>query len=272
MYTRKISLLFMLFAAAIIMVAGCKKDSVKVNTVNDTSVEQSSILAEQTFNDIGNYSVSAMSAGKSMMSPDAGCLQVSFDLTALPYKLVLDFGATNCKCEDGLYRRGKIIVSCAGAFGDSLTTLTTTFENFYVSDNEINGTRSLKNKGHNAAGHLNWDVAVDGSIVLAAGGGTIYYQASHNSEMTEGEYTPAFSDNVFSVSGSASGTAVTGQAFASQITTPLISKLSCAYFVSGVVEITPATGAVRILNCGNGECDNIATITVNGVPITFILP
>jgi len=279
MKTRNISQLVMLFAAIFILFTGCKKDSNKGNTNTETSVDRSSILAEQTFNDIGNYSVSAMSTGKSMigsgksvMSPDASCLQISFDLSAMPYKLILDFGTANCMCEDGLNRRGKIIVSYSSVFGDSLATLNTTLENFYVNDNQITGTRTLTNKGHNAAGHINWDVIVDGSIVLASGEGTIVYHASHNTEMIEGEYSPLYTDNVFSVTGSANGTAITGQAFSSHITTPLISKMTCGYFVSGVVEITPAAEPVRTLNYGTGECDNKATVTVSGITFEITLP
>jgi hypothetical protein len=278
MKTRNISLLVLLFAANFFLFTACNKDNNTTNT-KETAVDQNSILAERTFNDIGNYTSTAMSAGKSMlksgqtvMSPDASCLQISLDLTSEPNRLILDFGTVNCMCEDGFNRRGKIIVSFASGFNDSLTTLTTTLENFAVNDNVINGTRILKNKGHNAAGNLNWDVTVDGSIVLASGEGTITYQAAHNTELIEGENTPAYTDNVYSITGSANGTAITGQAFSMLITTPLISKMTCGYFVSGIVDITPAAEPLRTLNYGNGDCDNKATITVSGVTFEITLP
>lgn len=278
MKTRNISILLFLLAASFTFFTGCKKDE-KEDPNKETSVDRNSILAERTFNDIGNYTAIALSSGKSMlksgesvMHPGTSCLVISFDLSSMPYKLVLDFGSSNCLCEDGLYRRGKILVSAASGFGDSLATLTTTLENFYVNDNQITGTRILKNKGHNSSGHINWDVTVDGSIVLASGEGTITYQAAHNSEMIEGENTMDYSDNVFSITGSANGTAITGQAYSSVITTPLISKSTCAYFVSGVVEITPAVQPLRTLNYGNGECDNKATVTVSGITFDITLP
>ncbi len=279
MKTRNVILLIMLFATTITLFTGCKKDNTQEDTSKETTVDRNSALAERTFNDIGTYTVSAMSTGKSMlksgqtvMNPDASCLEISFDLSSQPYKLILDFGTTNCLCEDGLYRRGKIVVWYEAGIGDSLAALTTTLDNFFVNDNQITGTRILKNKGHNQAGHINWDVTVDGTIILASGEGTITYQAAHNSEMTEGEYTPAFNDNVFSITGSANGTTITGQAFSSVITTPLISKATCTYFVSGVIEITPAAQPVRVLNYGNGDCDNKATVTVSGITFEITLP
>lgn len=279
MKTSKISLLVLIFAASSTLFTSCNKDNTTEDINKETSVDRNSILAEKTFNDIGNFTTTAMSTGKSMfksgqtvMSPGSSCLQISFDLTSMPYKLILDFGSTNCLCEDGLYRRGKIIISASAGFSDSLVTLTTTLENFYVNDNQITGTRILKNNGHNAAGHMNWDVTVDGSIVLASGEGTITYQSARNTEMIDGENTPDYTDNVFSITGNANGTAITGQIFSSLITAPLISKMTCAYFVSGEMEITPAAEPVRTLNFGNGDCDNKATVTVSGITFEITLP
>ncbi len=36
------------------------------------------------------------------------------------------------------------------------------------------------------------------------------------------------------------------------------------HFVSGTVEILPDGKPLRILYFGNGECDNDATVTING--------
>jgi hypothetical protein len=279
MKTKHFILPALLFAVLITLFTACKKDDNKEDQTKVTSVDQGLVLAEQTFNDIGNYTSAAMSQGKGKLKSGettlfqgAGCLIISFDLTAVPYKLILDFGSTNCLGEDGLYRRGKIIVSYTEGIGDSLAAFNTTLENFFVNDNQITGTRTLIYKGHNQAGHANWDVTVNGSIVLASGEGTITYQATHNSEMIEGESTPDYSDNIFSITGSASGTAITGQAFSSVITTPLISKMTCGHFVSGVVEITPAAQPMRLLNYGTGECDNKATVTVSGITFDITLP
>jgi len=277
MKTRNLSLLLLFFGIAIASFTACKKDD-SDNKSKESTVDQNSTLAQRTFNDIGIYTSNYMPSGKSKLKSGESllgtnnCLQVSLDFTSTPYKLILDFGTTNCLCEDGLYRRGKIIISTTTGFGDSLATLNTTLENFFVNDNEVTGTRILTYKGLNQSGHPNWDVTVNGSIILASGEGTITYQASNNIEMTEGASTSDYTDNVFSTTGSDNGTTITGQAFSSVITTPLISKMTCTHFVSGVVEITPAAEPVRILNYGTGECDNIATITVSGITFEITLP
>jgi hypothetical protein len=56
------------------------------------------------------------------------------------------------------------------------------------------------------------------------------------------------------------------------ITAPLISKMTCEHFVSGIVDITPAAEPIRTLNYGNGECDDKATVTVSGITFEITLP
>jgi hypothetical protein len=200
-------------------------------------------------------------------------MTLTLNLSAIPYVLTIDFGTTNCLCEDGHYRRGTIYVSYTPGIGDSLTTVTTTTEDYFDNDNQVIGTRSVVHNGHDGNGHLNWDETVNGTIILANNGGTITYQSAHHFVQTEGEATPfILDDNTYEITGSASGATVTGQAFSNVITTALVYKPTCTYFVSGVIEITPAGEPVRIIDFGNGECDNLATLYVNGYTINLILP
>jgi hypothetical protein len=141
-----------------------------------------------------------------------------------------------------------------------------------VDDNQVIGTRTITNKGHNAAGHQNFDIVTNGSRVLANNGGTITYQSNHNREWTEGENTLPVGDDVYSFSGSASGTTTAGQAYTIAITTPLVWKMSCTHFVSGVFDLTPAGEPKRIVDYGTGDCDNIATVTVLGFSFQITLP
>jgi hypothetical protein len=272
MKTKTFLFLFLLVASSSAFLTSCNKDDIINDPEKATTVDQNLILAESTFNDIGNLASSSLSGKGDKLKSSSGCLVVTFDLTASPYKMTLDFGTANCLCEDGLYRRGKIIVAYTTGIGDSLASLSTTFNNFFVNDNKITGTHILTYKGHNQAGHSNWDISVNGAIELASGEGTITYIAAHNSEMIAGEATPIVNDNVFSNTGSSSGTAITGQAFTSVITTPLVNKTTCGYFVSGVVEISPAAQPKHILNFGTGDCDNKATVTISGITFEITLP
>ena len=48
------------------------------------------------------------------------------------------------------------------------------------------------------------------------------------------------------------------------ITQPLKITFVCPWIVSGTIEATPDDNFVRVLDYGNGTCDNNATITVDG--------
>jgi len=270
-----------ILAISLFSLSSCTKDETNDNTKQEAStVDKNSSMAEKTFKDLGKITDQAMSDGQGMMKSGQTfkqsantCMTLTLDLSSIPYVLTIDFGTTNCLCEDGHYRRGKIYVSYTPGIGDSATILSTTLEDYFDNDNQILGTRTVTYNGHNAAGHANWDETVDGSIILANNGGTITYQSAHHFEQLEGENTPFIvDDNVFAITGYAAGTTVFGQAFSNVITTALIYKPICTYFVSGVIEITPAGEPVRVLDFGNGECDNLATVTVNGYTINLILP
>jgi len=277
MKSKNLILLALFVVVSIGLYSGCKKDTA-ADTSKATTMDNSNILAERVFNDVGNFTSHVMATNNSNFksvtdgSPISSCLRVSFDFISTPGKFTLDFGTENCFCEDGQYRRGKIIVTFDKAYGDSLATMNTSFDNYFVNDNQITGTRTLKYKGRNQAGIPNWDVTVNGSIILAENKGTLSYQATRNTQMIEGSKTIDYKDNVFSTTGSASGVALNGQAYTLLITSPLISKAVCGNFVKGTAEITPAGETARILDYGDGNCDNKATVTVNGVTFNVNLP
>ena len=245
-----------------------------------TAVDNSSIIAERMFNDVGKYTSGVLTDNKKStlksiaadVSPISSCLRVYFDFNSSPNKLVLDFGEENCFCEDGQNRRGKILITYDGGYTDSTATLNTTFDGYYVNNNQVTGNRTLSYKGYNQAKKPNWTVIVNGSVILANNGGTITYQATHNTAMVEGENTMDYKDNVFETTGSASGITPAGQAFTALVTTPLISTMKCNNFVKGVVELTPSGEPKRTLNYGEGDCDNKASLTVSGITFNVNLP
>ncbi|HRZ41878.1 MAG TPA: hypothetical protein P5228_04150 [Bacteroidales bacterium] len=83
--------------------------------------------------------------------------------------------------------------------------------------------------------------------------------------------TPALLDDKYLITGSASGTSAANVSYTMLITTPLQKNIGCKHFVSGVMEITPSGKPTRIIDYGNGICDNIITITVNNHTFTVYL-
>jgi len=264
------------FLAGIIFFLGsCSKDTTTAPTF--TTV-QDDAYAESIFDNVTSLTDEAYSLSSSNFKSTEGrvflsnCATVSLDTTAFPRVLTIDFGDTNCLSNDGRYRRGKILVSFTGRYRKPGTIITTTFDNYYVNDNEVEGTKVVTNNGFNDARHMSWTISVNGVITLAGGKGTITWKSQRTREWVEGSDTPHNRwDDVFLITGQASGNRANGLSWARKITNPLKVELACRFIVSGTVEIKPEGKPMRTLDFGDGECDNLATVTVNGKTYTIHL-
>ena len=260
------------FIIVFVLFTGCAKQVAKI-AEKESVTDRNSVFAELTFNQEEAQVNTALLTQQGLKSTTGSeCLISTFDLLATPKKLTLDYGATNCPGADGKNRRGKVFVTFTGAMMDSLTVVSLTFENFYVNDNQVSGTRTITTKGKNNSGNLNQDIATNGTIVMANNGGTIIYLSSQNREWTAGGSTIRTTDDVYSFTGSANGTTTTGKDFTTKITTPLVWKMNCTNFVSGVFELKPTGDPKRVIDFGSGDCDNTATVTVLGFSVQITLP
>ena len=280
------SLLKPLMAVAVIglLFTACKKKTSDLD--NDTSAAGDNALAESSYNDVHNIADQASTG--SLASYDAtynsgsnekgllsACATVAIDTSVSPHTITVNFGTTNCLCSDGRYRRGTILISYSGHYRDSASVHTITFPTanpYFVNDNQILGTKTVTNMGHNAAGHSVFNINVNGTIIKANGGGTVTWTSQRQREWIQGESTMSCLDDVYLVTGSASGTNAHGNSFTAQITSALERKVICRQFVSGTFTLTPSGKATRTFDFGNGACDDIATVTINGNVYTITLP
>jgi hypothetical protein len=275
-------------ALAAIVSAGifssCKKKD-KEEKDSDTAAAADQSLASTTVNDMTNISDEAANSGTTTTLSSfktsesnavlSSCAVITFDTLASAKTFTVNFGATNCLCNDNRNRRGSIIISFTGRYRDSNNVITVTPQNYFVNDNKVSGSKTITNKGHNAAHHLVYEINANIQIIKANGGGTISWQSVRQREWTAGENTFAWGDDMYSITGNASGTTSNGNTFTSIITSPLIRNMSFAcrrHFTQGKLEHTPGGKATRYIDYGNGACDDQATVTINGTTYTITLP
>ena len=268
----------------IILFYACKKDKVTDPLEYDTQTAQDNSLAEGTFNDIDNIggqaiengSVSSYKSGDSQSS----ILSLCADVTVNPDSngggtIVVDFGIDKCYCLDGRFRSGIINIAYTGTYRDSGTQIVTTFTNYFVGKDstkmfQVMGSKTVTNNGHNAAGHLNFSIIVDGHLKNSSGT-TMDWTSTRNREWLSGENTPLiWSDDEYVITGSASGTNFEGNSYTVVITHGL-HITSCHNISEGIFELTPSGKPTRTLDYGNGTCDALATITVNGQTFNIVL-
>jgi hypothetical protein len=271
-----LALTWIAVASFILLVTSCNKDE-DIQT-EDMSSSKDNAYAEATFENLGDIADEAydMSTGHLKSSEInriflSDCATVTLDTTVFPYELTIDFGDTNCLCNDGKYRRGKIIISFTGRYRHEGTVITTGFEDYYVDDNKVEGTRVVTNMGMNADSNYYFTIEVVGVITYANNGGTVSWSSSREREWIQGYYTGNRWDDIYLITGTAHGVRPAGDTWDTEIINPLRVELACRFIVSGTVEITPENRPVRLLDYGNGDCDNIATVLVNGVTYTIYL-
>jgi hypothetical protein len=188
-----------------------------------------------------------------------GCATRTYDF--LNKTLTIDFGPTNCLCADGRYRRGKILVRFTTDVNRRTAGAVVTRVDYFVNDNQHIATRTFTDIGLGS-----FTVAVtDAKIIRANNGGTHSWTANWTFTRTGGFGTLQVADDVYSVTGSATGTNRKGVGYTTAIQSPLIKRADCPkYFVQGTVSITNTNSKAMTLDYGSGTCDNIATVNVNG--------
>lgn len=82
-----------------------------------------------------------------------------------------------------------------------------------------------------------------------------------------------FSGTTAYVHGSSSGTNRHGRTFSANSIqgSPLVKQSSCRFIQKGMMELTPEGFKKRVVDFGNGTCDDLATFTVNENTIAFKL-
>jgi hypothetical protein len=102
-------------------------------------------------------------------------------------------------------------------------------------------------------------------------GQLIIWNSQRDREWTEGESTFLPFDDVYSITGYASGTDRNGNPFTVTITSPIIVSFLCPWIEQGTLEITHGNLPDATIDYGDGTCDDQATITIGNTTITITL-
>jgi hypothetical protein len=192
---------------------------------------------------------------------------------AFPVKIVVDFGTTGCLGSDGHVRKGKIVTEYTGrllAVGSKATTI---FDGFYVDSVKVEGKHVILNSS-TSANSRQFTVDVTDAKLTKPSGNFTEWKSHKVITQIEGIGTPFVPfDDIFRTEGTASGRVKRGAllvSWESSTTEPLIKKFSCRWITKGRIRTIRTNNTVNspwvaVLDFGTGDCDNKATITINGV-------
>ncbi len=258
--------------AALLLISACSEenDSAPEMVVLDEATAEA--VVDFTNDDIDNIVLNNMDAilqggrgeanGTENFNPYWGrdtCAEVTHDEDA--QTITINFGE-GCTNGDDITRSGAIIINYTDRRNVAGAIITTTFENYSVNGNQVEGTRVLENISDGAANQRAFRVTVTGGQITFEDGTTRTFQGTrtrtHTLEETSRELT-------VTVTGSRSGTNREGTAFSMEITSPLVFTYSCRQVgvrvaVSGTRELT-RDGTTLGIDYGDGTCDNEVTVT-----------
>ena len=189
---------------------------------------------------------------------------------AFPKTVVLDFG-TGCNSH-GHLRSGKITTVYTGRLTEPGSSATTTFQNFKIDDISVEGTHKIINTTGSATNQRQYKIEVMDARLSKPNGSYEEWSTTRVITQIEGNGTIAPADDIFRVTGAGHGKVKRENIIVlwkSEITEPLIKKFVCRWISKGTVKtvregLPSSTPWVAVLNYGDGNCDNKATLTING--------
>ncbi|HEX8325929.1 MAG TPA: hypothetical protein VF629_00205 [Hymenobacter sp.] len=273
------SLAFACLASGALLTASCQRDTDAqpddVTTAEDRSEDNletalsADIMTSAQPQDVTVDNSAAVAGALELRRIYGTCAVRTYD--AQSRTLTIDFGPTNCLCPDGRYRRGKIVVVFTTDVNRHIAGAVVTRLGYFINDNQHTATRRFTDLG---AGSFTVEVP-SASIIRANNGGTHSWTANWTFMRTQGFGTAVTSDDVYSVTGTSTGTNRRNVQYTTTIQSPLIKRGDCyKYYVAGTVSITNSNAKAMLLNydpSGSQACDNTAAVTVNGRTKTITL-
>ena len=260
------------------LIISCSKDDnnsslnsedAKINTTIDAITDDISQIVDDQF------AAQSNSSGRTLTLPESilpSCATVTIVVANNIWTRTITF-ASGCTLPNGSVVSGTIIVSGSTNFNQPTQTISYSFVDFYHNNILVQGNktivRSLQSTATLAVVHPVAKMNID--LTLTYPNGNVYSRVGTRvRELIQGFATPMiWLDNIFSVTGNWTTTFPNGMQTAT-ITTPLIIKMSCPHIVSGVMTIVRNNNTGTI-DYGDGTCDNLATLTIDGVATVITL-
>ena len=205
-------------------------------------------------------------------SPWPDCVEITDSgEDVYPRTITIDFG-DDCFTPNGLQRTGTIEVVLTGDVrNEEGAVRTVTFEDLTIGDfMTVNGTRTLTNTGQNEDGQ--WTFAQETSTtidrpvldIVRTYAGTRIWLAGHDTE--------ACGDDIWQRDGAGEKTISNGMGETTVTVThdAVVYDRPCGYPVSGTVTLV-RNQFERIMDFGDGTCDALAELTINGTTYLFDL-
>jgi hypothetical protein len=190
----------------------------------------------------------------------SSCAIVTVSDSVYPKQITIDYGS-GCSSGHGSVKKGEIIINITDTLITAGSSKTVTTDSFYIDSIAVDYSSTISNLGKNSEGY--WViVSTFTQKITKPDGSTVSNGGTDTAEWINGFETVNKSDDIFYESGSGSIT-FNDTTFSRVITKPLLHD-TCQFIVSGTIELLKNDSIVAIIDYGTGDCDNKATVTING--------
>ena len=152
------------------------------------------------------------------------------------------YGEVNRMCPDNKFRRGLFWASFSGPVFDEGISANLFTDSLFVDNLLVEANIDIKNLGTNSDNFPEYSLTVNSSLIMLADTAKINgvsITTQYNMVWSQGSVTPAIhEDDIYLISGTASGISSNGYDFSIAITEPLLNYLDCFWISQGFSQLT----------------------------------
>lgn len=275
MFLRKIAVMAVAVSGCAILISSCKREKDDNTIINNETTEyaEEQLILEQIYSNADRVVDRALALGAGSLKggehPLGGCTEVKMDTTDNPdiSMMTIDFGGSDCLGYDGRKRTGRLLVYYANNVKSTELGYyrKTVFNMYTVDGHRVGGYREMWSNGLGKTGNFSYNIVSVDTIYLPGNSGKVTGSSLRTREWYEGISTPQTADDVYRLTGTGNFIRPNGDGYYLEIAKPLVDALSCNWINTGVTNIYPHNATKRVLDYGEGDCDNDAIINVNGI-------
>lgn len=221
--------------------------------------------------DVADYGSDYLdSQGLKMGNPDrhSDCAEVSREELDGVVTIVIDFGDEGCEGKDGRFRMGKILMTVTGEKGQPGHTRTMTFDDFSVDSIGVEGLRTVTNISETES-EKKYSITMVGGKLTFPDETEMTRESDRVRTVYYNEELEVFEATVYGTTDGINKDVLTYH-HEVDMATPLLYTRACREIsrvapVSGILLIQVESESDKTIDFGDGNCDNIVTVTQDGV-------